>query len=340
MTRKITALFLLLFIPMGIPACSGTPEHREGGSSQVPEWYLSPPRDTTKLHGTGEGFTVDEATAQALNQIASRIFVTISSEFSRRMEQEVDNAGSRYSNRSFQDIDVDVDEVEFTSHTLLRSEQVADKIYVLVGVDRFAQVERLEAEIEEDLSKAKALTALYSREEHLILRAQAAGRSNMILKDLRRKALIRDALEGFVMDTYTDVTEKISGNQIKIVQALSSLSVTLEGEEGTDEILSLLGERLNREGVIILEEQCQTISDCARISAYVSEREKIDGNTVKMILEYRITTTSVGGGVMAQNNLTVSGISFGGSESARIKALENVKEAMEKQELSQLLGLF
>ena len=59
-----------------------------------------------------------------------------------------------------------------------------------------------------------------------------------------------------------------------------------------------------------------------------------------MILEYRITTTSVGGGVMAQNNLTVSGISFGGSESARIKALENVKETMAKQELSQLLGLF
>jgi hypothetical protein len=43
---------------------------------------------------------------------------------------------------------------------------------------------------------------------------------------------------------------------------------------------------------------------------------------------------------MAQNNLTVSGISFGGSEAARIKAMENTKDAMEKQELAQLLGLF
>jgi len=340
MKGKATTLLLLLFLPLTVPACSGTPEHRSGGSSQVPEWYLSPPRDTTKLHGTGEGFTVDEATAQALNQIASRIYVTISSEFSRRMEQEVDNSGSRYSSRSLQDIDIDVDEVEFTSHTLLRSEQVADKIYVLVGVDRFAQVERLEAEIEEDLSKAKALTALYGQERHLLLKAQAAGRSNQILKDLRRKALLRDAIEGFVMENYADITEKISRNRIRINQALSSLSVTLGGAEGTEEMVGLLSARVTKEGIVILKNPCQSVNDCAQVFLNVSERKNIDGNTVKMTLDYRITTTGVGGGMMAQNNLSVSGISFGGTESARNKAMENAREVVEKQELSQLLGLF
>jgi len=340
MKRKACSLLLLLFLPLTMTACSGAPEHRTGGSSQVPEWYLSPPRDTSKLHGTGEGFTVDEATAQALNQIASRIIVTISSEFSRSMEQAVDNTGARFSSHSLQDIDVDVDEVEFTSHTLLRSERIADRIYALIEVDRFAQVERLEAEIKEDISKAEALEALYNREEHLILKARAAGRSNLILKDLRRKALIKDALEGFAMDTYTAVTERISRNTLKLDQALSSLSVTLRGEEGTDEIVGLLGARLNREGIMILEDLCQNINNCAQIFVTVSERENLDGSTVKMILDYRIATTAVGGGLMAQNNLTVSAISFGGSEAARIKAMENTKDAMEKQELAQLLGLF
>jgi hypothetical protein len=339
MKEKATTL-LLLFLPLIMLACSGAPERRTGGSLQVPEWYLTPPRDGSELHGTGEGFTVDEATAQALNQIASRIFVTISSEFSRRMEQDVDNTGARFSSHSLQDIDVDVDEVEFTSHTLLRSERVADRTYVLIGVDRYAQVERLEAEIKEGFSKAKALAALYNREEHLILKARAAGRSNQILKDLRRKALIRDALEGFVMDTYTEVTEKMSRNRVKLDQALSSLSVTLRGEKGTDEVVGLLGARLNRQGIMILEDQCQTINDCAQIFVTVSERENLDGNTVKMILDYRIATTAVGGGTMAQNNLTVSGISFGGSQAARIKAMENIRDVIEKQEPAQLLGLF
>ncbi|TNF47412.1 hypothetical protein EP232_03465 [bacterium] len=339
MKRKASTL-LLLFLPWMVLACSGAPDHRSGGPSQVPEWYLTPPRDGSNLYGTGEGFTVDEATAQALNQIASRIFVTISSEFSRRMEQDVDNTGSRFSSHSLQDIDVDVDEVEFTSHTLVRSERAGDRFYVLVEVDRFAQVERLEAEIKEDLSKAEALTALYSREEHLILKARAAGRSNRILKDLRRKALIRDALEGFFMDTYAEVTERISRNRVNLDQALSSLSITLRGEDGTDEIVALLGARLNREGIVILEDLCLTINDCAQIFVTVSERENLDGSTVKMILDYRIATTGVGGGMMAQNNLTVSGISFGGSEAARIKAMENVKDVIEKQELAQLLGLF
>ncbi len=331
---------LLLFLPLMMLACSGAPEPRTGGSSQAPEWYFTPPRDGSGLYGTGEGFTVDEATAQALNQIASRISVTISSEFSRRMEQEVDNTGAMFSSRSFQDIDIDVDEVEFTSHTLLRSERAADRIYVLIEVDRFAQVERLEAEINEGLSEAGALAALYRQEEHLILKARAAGKSNQILENLRRKALIRDALDGFAMDTYAEVTERISRNRVKLDQALSSLSVTLRGTEGTDEVVGLLGARLNREGIVILEGQCQTINDCARIFVTVSERENLDGSTVKMILNYRITTTAVGGGMMAQGNLTVSGISFGGSEAARNKAMESAEDVIEKQELTQLLGLF
>jgi len=72
-------LYILTIILFG--ACASKKPAVEYKPQKLPSWYLQPYNDTKLLYGTGEGKNQDEAVANALNTLVSKLSISISSKY-------------------------------------------------------------------------------------------------------------------------------------------------------------------------------------------------------------------------------------------------------------------
>jgi len=127
--------FILLIILIFFTAC-GTPE--------IPKWYINTPKDNTLyFYASAEGYSKQNAVQNALNDIASRINVKISSNF-------VINRGihnKKTYNEIYQQINTRIENVSFNNYEILKTEKQGDKFYVLVKVDKQKLIQSLKTKI-------------------------------------------------------------------------------------------------------------------------------------------------------------------------------------------------
>ena len=115
----------------------------------IPGWYLNPPQNNTSyLYGVGYGTSLDQATKIALNNIAEKISVTVSSSFATSKQESAVNDQALYEAEYEQDINSTVQEINFTNYQTEKSEQVGEYIYSLVKVARSEVINNYMKQIE------------------------------------------------------------------------------------------------------------------------------------------------------------------------------------------------
>jgi len=119
------------------------------GGPNIPKWYQNPPKDTAlSFLDIGEGYSNQNAINSALNSIASRIYVNLSSTY-------VINKGI-YNNKTYNDIyreiKAQVPHIDFSGYKILKSQKIGDKYYVLVKVDKNKLINNLKIKISQALN--------------------------------------------------------------------------------------------------------------------------------------------------------------------------------------------
>ncbi|MES2677077.1 MAG: LPP20 family lipoprotein [Pseudomonadota bacterium] len=100
--------------------------------SSLPSWYITPKASDQNLYGVGEGYTLAEASQSALNNLASKLMTSISSESSTLLES------NKYSTneQSRQKINEVVAKITFNNYKVSNSAAFGGKIYTEISVNR------------------------------------------------------------------------------------------------------------------------------------------------------------------------------------------------------------
>ncbi len=129
-----------LSIALAFSGCIGGTAKKE---VPLPQWYLQAPNNTAQfLYGEGEGSSIEEAKQNALNNMASRLVVSVSSTIDSSTRSTTSDNGSSYSKDVSKNVKVEVQKIKFTNATVKNSEMVNGKLYTLMEVNRpllFAQ---------------------------------------------------------------------------------------------------------------------------------------------------------------------------------------------------------
>ncbi len=115
------------------------------GKKELPKWYLTPQSDNYNyFYATGSGDNKQEAITNALNMIASKISVEVSSEFNSMVRNSTIEGYSRFSQKN---INLRVQRLKFNNYKILKTQEIGDKIYLLLRVDKQKMANALIEEI-------------------------------------------------------------------------------------------------------------------------------------------------------------------------------------------------
>ena len=134
-------------------------------ASSIPSWFYNPPKDDKFLYGVGEGSTPSKAKNHALNNIASQIQTTISSEFTQS-QGYIQNTQNTYSFANLK-IKAQTNKIDFTNIQTLSTIKFAGQFYTLIKINKnqfikttIKQTNNLYAQIKNTLIQAKNFPVL------------------------------------------------------------------------------------------------------------------------------------------------------------------------------------
>ena len=129
--KRFTKHLNLAIFLLSIFSCASNDHPQQ--ISQLPAWYVTPKSsDSINLRGVGDGYTLAEASKSALNNLAGKLMVSVSSESSLLMES------NKYSTneQSRQKINEDVAKITFNNYQISNSAAFGGKIYAEIAVNR------------------------------------------------------------------------------------------------------------------------------------------------------------------------------------------------------------
>ncbi len=129
-----------------------------------PKWFTQLHRDTEQtLYGVAEGSTKEEAVTHALNEIASKIRVSIKSTATTTTNIRVTNSEEEYNKDATQTVTNSVEKIEFSNYKIEKIEKLSENRFIVwVEVNKELNAKLLLNKIDTDIKKYAQLL----KEEH------------------------------------------------------------------------------------------------------------------------------------------------------------------------------
>jgi hypothetical protein len=166
--KKYINIALLTAIFAGCSTNTVVPFANKSGS--IPTWYINSPKNSSIfLYGLGEGYSIREAKENALNDMASRLTVSIGSDIKTKVKVSHGSING-YSKNIIKNIEVEVQKIKFTNAKVYKSKQVDDKFYIIMQIDKEQFLEHLLKEfkvLDERLTKRYNSLKSYSLLEQI-----------------------------------------------------------------------------------------------------------------------------------------------------------------------------
>ncbi|MCK5294157.1 MAG: LPP20 family lipoprotein [Arcobacteraceae bacterium] len=100
----------------------------------IPQWYLSPIQNNQNfIYGTGEGYSLDEAKNNALNDISSRLIVSVSSTLNTTT---FSSSSGNYSKNTKKSLNIESQKIKFNNPKIKKSTKNNQIIYIMMQVNR------------------------------------------------------------------------------------------------------------------------------------------------------------------------------------------------------------
>ncbi len=229
-----------------------------------PSWFTEIKADTpSQYYGYGVGDTQEDAVKAALNDIASKIAVTIESSYASLQMVSEESVVSERKN----EVLANVKKMKFNNYEVLKNVNDSDEIYVLVSVDR-------EQLLKEKKSELDILSSKLSDEQVSIQNTSAIEKYKTImmlqddLKTLNETIFLsKSIVPSFEVDPYIELYK----NFIKMmVDSRSSIVLSINGENAISKnYAKVFSNYLSKQGIKV----SQTKSN-ATLTVMVNTKEK------------------------------------------------------------------
>jgi hypothetical protein len=315
-TFFITLLLILSIFFIGCNS-SNTPivlvkEHKV---QNLPSWYLSAPNNNQDfLYGIGAASTLSQAKNEALNSLASRLFISISSNtHSIKSSDSFEN----YSSINNQEIFLEVEKIDLLNSKIEKSIKVNDEYFVLLSIDRkklfkeyFFKLDIIDRKISQFYDKAINLSNIFT-----------ISYSKEIL-DLIDEALLLTKKLSVINEDFNKSQYDLKYNKIKF--DLLNLRKNIKLKIKSNHFLKSLKSYISRNNILLSNKN---------FDAIVSSFENINYSKYNnwFIAKCNISVEIlVNAEVLSTNNFTI----IGRSTHSNFQALENAKKSLEKKLLN------
>ncbi len=163
--KRIVPFLLALGTLLLVAGCGSSPKPQAevAKPKELPSWYMNPPSNNSiYLYGLGDGKNQEEAVKNALSNLASRLSVTVESQY------EVDTTIKQGSSNSFaqtskRNLKSDVAKIRISNYEIEKTEQMKYNHYiVLVRSDKEKFYNGLLKELDVKLSRAEEQKKLHA----------------------------------------------------------------------------------------------------------------------------------------------------------------------------------
>jgi hypothetical protein len=329
---KIKLSFLLfIFLPFLLFSCS---YNKTKHLSQIPNWYVQPTaNDSYNLYGVGEGYTIDEASKAALNNLAGKLITNISSESSLLLQSN----NYWVNQQSRQNINQVIQNITFTNYRISNSSSYDGKIYVEITVDRNSFTKYYKQELENLNTKmpdlAKTLSGKNILEKRNILKeindlSIQASKVNAILESIGARNVdfkTNNNLYAFYQNSYKKL--------------LNTIEFSIEGKNVPDALIDVVVLGLNQEKIKVV--RAKNINNPNLVIVQIKSRathQKIYGsNIAKIKLDFTLQSGS--GKTINSNQVEVSGSSVIGKQEAINAAIAQFNDKVAKDGILKIFGI-
>ncbi len=107
-------------------------------NTDIPKWYTNAPQNNNIfIYGVNSGFNLEDAKANALNDMASRLIVTVSSTLNKNIQtSSVNTKQTSYTKDISQDINLEVEKIKFTNAIVEKNKIINNQFFIIMKVNR------------------------------------------------------------------------------------------------------------------------------------------------------------------------------------------------------------
>lgn len=115
-----------------------TSNKQDSVSQEIPSWYLNTPNNSALyLYGAGDANNLEESKNVALNNLASKLSVNVSSVINTYKNASTDEYGNSFYNKDIsQDLQVEVEKMRFANIQVEKSTQAGNRFFTQVKISR------------------------------------------------------------------------------------------------------------------------------------------------------------------------------------------------------------
>lgn len=316
---KIILVLSLSILPLNLSA------------ENLPKWFAKPKNNNSStIYGIGEGFSLEDATKNALVDSASRLMVSISSQSELVREENQISFNEELRSKVKQSIE----KITFTGYEVSQSQEANNRFYVEVAIERENFTKQQQEQIEfiqrkiNDLDTASLKTNPISRRNNLVKILD-------LCKELELKAQILSGLG-------TDINLKailslIAKYQNEFNKASDKFEFVFAPESDKDLVVNLRS-ALNKEKIKISKTIDKTNLNQILVHAnYELKQQKVYGAYMAK-LEINIENF-FGDKILASNKFEVSGSSTIDEKEAVKSALSSLSEKITEDGVMKILGI-
>ncbi|VAY86662.1 hypothetical protein MNB_ARC-1_40 [hydrothermal vent metagenome] len=121
--------FLIIFLLFFLSGCFSS----KNLNSAIPNWYINAPQNTSKyLYGVSDDYSLKGAKVSALNNMATRLIVNVSS----TLNKNTHSTKSSYTKDVSQNINLEVEKIKFTNAKVAKSKLINNQFFIIMEVNR------------------------------------------------------------------------------------------------------------------------------------------------------------------------------------------------------------
>ena len=330
--RFIASCICLCLFSIMSALCAGN-----AGSYSLPKWFLNPPKNNhDNLFGVGQGMTVEDATKEALNQVASKISVTISSNWEKTESQRTSGGSIAYSKEINNNLKSKVAEIRFNNYEVLDNDILDQKVYVLVAVNKNTLL----------MDKKSELSNIDSQIKDIYNMAQSKSIIEKIadLKTVNRKAVDGMSLASMISSldpsfAAKDYFDRYNGYLASERKALSEIRVYLSYAHESEDMMPIIKEHLNKADISIVSEPNDNDKNLVTVDIQTDSKEmQIYGS--KMVKLYTIfEVRSFSRDLVASSKIETKGSSMINFQEAGKAAALELNEKIKVKGILNVLGI-
>ncbi len=336
MKKIITALTGLVIL-LGLTGCGG------GGAPQpayeekpMPSWYINPPANNPMyLYGLGEGMNIERATRNALDNMASRLSVTVESTYEVKTKIQKGYTES-FSQNSQRNLKSEVAKIRISNYEVDKSEKIAPGHYVvLVKSDKEKFYTSLVKELDmkfKTLNEKRAVNKGANIIKQAYFYQDAVNETNEMMSTL----LVLGTLdENFNDKKYLDDIQTINAENEAVKKAINFVIQTDKASLNMAEAVRVA---LTDSGFKVVSSKAKNSNTVfVKLSSRAEESKAMGFIVAKITTNIEVKTAD--GKTVGGNKLNINGQSPQSFELAKENGSKKLKKMIQKEGINTILGL-